>query len=345
MTAYELDPLQDSRWLTFIDNHAQATAFHTPSWLEVLRRTYGYEPLVLTTAAPGEPLRDGLVMCRVKSWITGRRAVSLPFSDHCQPLVESDESFQYLLSVAKRNANEHRIRCLEIRPLSLPGDNSDGLQITGSFCLHHLDLRPTVTELYQGFHKDCIQRKISRANREGLRYEQGRSESLLDQFYRLMVMTRQRHQLVPQPLAWFHNVIDCMSEMATIRVASKNGHPVAAMLTLSYRDTVIYKYGCSDKRFSNLGGMQLLFWRAIEEAKQRGLHGFDLGRSDWDNPGLLRFKDRLGAKRSTLSYWRCGREVINVGTVILKRLSTRLFAQMPTRLLPLAGRLVYRHMS
>jgi hypothetical protein len=33
-----------------------------------------------------------LVFCRVRSWLTGRRSISLPFSDHCEPLVESHEA-------------------------------------------------------------------------------------------------------------------------------------------------------------------------------------------------------------------------------------------------------------
>ena len=35
---------------------------------------------------PDEPLENGFLFCRVESWLTGRRLVSLPFSDHCEPL-------------------------------------------------------------------------------------------------------------------------------------------------------------------------------------------------------------------------------------------------------------------
>src|SRR5260370_39896401 len=33
-------------------------------------------------------LESGIVLCRVESWLTGCRLVSLPFSDHCQPIGE-----------------------------------------------------------------------------------------------------------------------------------------------------------------------------------------------------------------------------------------------------------------
>src|SRR5437660_825872 len=61
MTVYTLNPLQDSRWAEFLQRHPAASVFHTRSWLEALRRTYGYEPIVFTTASSEEELKNGVV--------------------------------------------------------------------------------------------------------------------------------------------------------------------------------------------------------------------------------------------------------------------------------------------
>ncbi len=82
-----INPLSDNRWDDQVGRRPQASAFHQRGWLEALARTYGYEPLVLTSAPGGEALNDGVVLCRVSSWITGTRFVSLPFADHCEPLL------------------------------------------------------------------------------------------------------------------------------------------------------------------------------------------------------------------------------------------------------------------
>src|SRR5579864_5449978 len=87
MAIYQINPLDDPRWLPFLNDHPRATVFHSPGWLKALHLTYGYEPLVLTTSPENELLRNGLVLCTVSSWLTGSRMVSLPFSDHCQPLM------------------------------------------------------------------------------------------------------------------------------------------------------------------------------------------------------------------------------------------------------------------
>ncbi|HEY5214960.1 MAG TPA: hypothetical protein VIJ38_18275, partial [Acidobacteriaceae bacterium] len=98
---YELDPLSDSRWPALVASHPQASVFHTHAWLSALKVTYGYRPLVLTTSAPRAPLTDAIVFCEVDSWLTGRRLVSLPFSDHCEPLLNEPAALAPLLAHAR----------------------------------------------------------------------------------------------------------------------------------------------------------------------------------------------------------------------------------------------------
>jgi len=81
-------PLEDPRWITLSLEHPRASVFHSVEWLKALQKTYGYEPLAYTSTPPGAPLSNAVVFCRVSSWLTGQRLVSLPFSDHCEPLVE-----------------------------------------------------------------------------------------------------------------------------------------------------------------------------------------------------------------------------------------------------------------
>jgi hypothetical protein len=81
-TMMVIDPLNDIRWTRFVETHPRASLFHSVPWLQALQRTYRYEPLVYTRCPQGQDLTDGIAFCRVESWLTGRRLVSLPFSDH-----------------------------------------------------------------------------------------------------------------------------------------------------------------------------------------------------------------------------------------------------------------------
>jgi lipid II:glycine glycyltransferase (peptidoglycan interpeptide bridge formation enzyme) len=217
---------------------------------------------------------------------------------------------------------------------------------TTTYQLHRLDLRPSLDALRKNFHRDCIQRKILRAERESLGYQAGRTPALLQQLYGLLQMTRSRHHLPPQPVEWFQHLVERMGKDVCIRIAYKNNQPIAGILTLDHAKIMVYKYGGSDARYNSSGATPMLFWRAIMEAKAAGMEELDLGRSDLDNPGLITFKERWAAARSTLTTWRAPAAVGSLSSEHRKvRIAKEICARLPESVLTLAGRLFYRHIG
>ena len=342
---YEIDPLRDARWAALVDRHPQASVFHSPNWLRALRTVYGYEPVVVTTCPPGVCLTNGLVFCRIDSWLTGRRIVSLPFSDHCEPLVDNSNEGDALLIRMRRYVDEDKYKYIEIRPVSYAPSNDTKLEKNVTYCFHRLDLRPRRQELFSNLHKNCVQRKIRRAEREKLLYEEGTSEDLLRKFYRLLVMTRRRQYLPAQPLDWFRGLIAAFGNDLKIRVASKDGVAVASILTLSHKKAMVYKYGCSDAAFNNLGGTALLFWNTIQEATDNGCEELEMGRSDVDNFGLIAFKEHWGASGTLISYWTYPHSGAGLPSVWKEKLARHLVPTVPDLALRTVGKLLYRHIG
>jgi hypothetical protein len=342
---HAVSPLADPRWPAFVDRHPCASVFHSRPWLESLQRTYGYEPVAFTPSAPGETLSDALVFCRIDSWLTGRRLVSLPFADHSEPLVRDADTLRALLAAVADACSGEGYRYLELRPIRATIAGSAGFTHSARYQLHRLDLSPSLEVLFGGLHKDCVRRKIRRAEREAITCEEGRSPALLAAFYRLLVAACRRRRLPPQPIRWFRQLIECMGDALTLRIAFKDGRPIAGILTLRAGHTLTYKYGCADARFNNLGAMPLLLWNAITDAKSRGLRELDLGRSDHDAAGLIAFKDRWGAARSVLRYVRSPFAPALDGSAWTLRVAQRCFARLPDPMLVLAGRLLYRHVA
>jgi CelD/BcsL family acetyltransferase involved in cellulose biosynthesis len=342
---HTINPLSDKRWDDLVARHPRASVFHERGWLEALNRTYSYQPFVLTSTPGSQQLSSGLALCCVSSWISGTRWVSLPFADHCDPLLDDPADLSEFTKWLRAECDRQAWNYVELRPMLCNGESSLFTR-DQAYILHTLDLRPTLEQIFRGLHKDSSQRRIRRAEREGLSYETGCSEQLVRDFYRILVMTRKRHQVPPQPRTWFRNLIECMGDKAQIRLARKNGIPVAALLTLRHRSSVVYKYGCSDERFHHLAGMPFLFWRLIEESKASGAEEIDLGRSDLDQQGLITFKDRLGAKRQVLSYYRYPqtekRESVHSWG---RRAMRQLFSVLPDSILSAIGQVLYRHMG
>jgi hypothetical protein len=350
MPVFELNPLTDQRWDGFVERHPQGGIFHTRGWLQALSDTYQYQPVVFTTSEPSSfPLADGMLFCEVNSWLTGRRLVSLPFSDHCDPLLASSPATHELVEHLHGVMTEGKYRYVEFRPGFTATGFTDCPDVTRSesFLLHTLPLDLPIGDLFQKLHKDCIQRKIRRAERESLGYDAGRTELLLRQFYQLLLRTRRRHSVPPQPFHWFCNLAACLGDRLTVHVAYKADQAVAAIITLDFKETVTYKYGCSDERYANLGGTPFLFWKVISAAKNAGALQLDLGRTDTDNSGLSTFKDRLGGASQMLNYYR----ITEAGAVrdIRKSWATpllrRAFSYIPDSVLVMSGKLLYRHIG
>jgi hypothetical protein len=288
-----------------LQRHSDASLFHSSAWLRTLRETYGYQPIAYTTSTPEERLENAVVFCAVKSWLTGKRLVSLPFSDHCQPLLEPGTSID-LMSRALQDFQPENWDYIEFRPIHGRQPKTALLPTSVKYSFHVLDLSPDIDILYKNLHKSSIERKIRRAEREHLIYRAGRSDEFLSHFYRLFMMTRKRHRLPPPPMDWFANLMKFFGDALQVRVAFKEAQPIAAMITIAYKDTLTYKYGCCDPTFNPLGSMHLLYWKAIQDAKSSGMRFMDLGRTDAGQHGLITFKNRWGAKQSEITYQRYG---------------------------------------
>ena len=349
MRIHQIDPINDTRWKEFVQRHPKASVFHTVAWLQALRDTYGYKPVVFTTSPPTGELKNGLVFCRINSWLTGSRIVSLPFSDHCEALCDAPEDLNFLIRYLQTALEHEKWKYLEVRPVNWNfGQRDGGISFlpTATYFIHILNLCSDLDAVYRRLDKDCVQRRIQRAERGGVVEKCGRSDDLLKEFYDLFVITRGRHHLPPIPYAWFRNLVRYEGKALEIRLAYKDKIPISAILTLQFRDTVYYKYGCSDARFNNFGATPWLLWRAITGAKLNGATKFDMGRTEGNNAGLLEFKNHWVPQPKLLVYWKfpdCS-SLDSVGGWRLK-IARQVFSCMPNRILRIIGELFYRHIG
>ncbi len=68
-------------------------------------------------------------VCRVSSWITGTRLVSLPFSDHCEPLLGKPSDLGEFVNWLRAECDLQRWRYVELRPLL---DDGSGYSLQAS---------------------------------------------------------------------------------------------------------------------------------------------------------------------------------------------------------------------
>lgn len=345
---YTLDPISDPRWQEFLQSDPRASVFHSPGWLEAILRTYDYVPVVFTTTPPDRPLDNGAAFSIVKSWLVRPRLVSLPFSDHVDPLMANDADLSELLRELRRGQQAGLWKRIEFRaPTAVTQDPSWAAFHDGqAYALHRVDLRAGLDKVYSRFHRDSIQRKIHKAERSGIQEDVGRSERHLQLFFALHTTTRRRKGLPPPPYSWFRNILNCLVENAKIRIALKDGLPIAAILTLRFKETAVYKYGCTDNRYHNFGAMPFLLWKAMEQACHSGAQEFDLGRSEIHNSGLIRFKEKFGAARTEFTHKIFpGKHPIASEQDWRMAWAKKVFKLLPERVLIYAGARIYPHIG
>lgn len=294
-------PIDDSIWLSYVNNHPDSTIFHHPAWVGLLSACYGYTPHYLTIQNRQGQIIGGLPLLKINSWLTGRRAKSLPFTDFCPPLLnDGDDSRQLLLSLQTWR-KENRNLPLEIRwPLPV----SDGVFAGSSYASHLTPLDPDPDKVYRKFKKKSVHASIVQASKTGIQVKKENTWDALKIFYELHCQTRQRQGTPVQPFRFFKLLWERLlsQDMGFVLLAYKDDLAIAGGVFIHWNKTLIYKYGASDTVHWNLRPNNILIWHAIKWGCENGCSVFDWGKSELSNEGLMSFKRHWGSEEKILSY-------------------------------------------
>lgn len=319
--------------------------FHTSNWAAVLQRSYDYRPLYFARTEAGR-LEALIALMEVRSPLTGTRAVSLPFTDYCEPILTAPDSAQELDDAIKRHARTARWKYVELRG----GEALASEQVSSAtFYRHVLDISKSEQALFASL-RDSTKRNIKKAMKQGVTLERSRSLGALGEFYRLHCLTRKGHGLPPQPFHFFERIHDHVisAGMGDVITAAHEGKIVAAAVYFHFGREAIYKYGASDKACQWLRPNNLVMWEAIKWYAQNGFRSLCLGRTELHHAGLRQFKVGWGAEERLIRYFKYdfGRDAyVKETPPTPPRPHHRLMTWMPVPLLRLAGSLLYKHMG
>jgi Acetyltransferase (GNAT) domain len=287
-------PLSQSRdtWQSLLSTIPGANLCHGYAWLELLSQAYGLSMWLATLTREGTVVA-GCVFARSHNAFV-KRFVSLPFSDNCPPLALDGEAARELLDALAAQAmpgTAYEIRGIE-------GDAP--WETAGCFVNWRLNLQRPVASIEQGLALN-FRRNLRRAAQAGIKVERGDDLDHLKRFYTLQVESRRRFGLPPQPWRFFKLARERFAPGTfEVWLASERQEDVAAAIFLRDGEVSHFKWGARrpDRR-SNAN--HLLFWNAIEEFVPH-TRALDLGRTDFRNEGLMRFKKELGATATPLPY-------------------------------------------
>jgi GNAT acetyltransferase-like protein len=340
----QIDPLQYPAWDSLVGAHSESSAFHGTGWARVLRDTYGHRPVYFTRFADGH-VKELLPVMEVSSPLTGRRGVSLPFTDFCCSLRSGAPDYGRLHELAKAHGVRRGWKYLECRSgRPVWKDASPSLAFHG----HTIDLAAGEAAIYQRL-DGSVRRGIRKARNAGLQVEFTHTIETVRVFYKLHCRTRRRHGLPPQPLRFFECIAQHMLTPGHgfVATAKLDQAPLAAMIFFRHGRQAIYKYGASDYAFQHLRPNNLVMWESIKFCARTGCETLHLGRTSLTNESLRRFKLGFGAHEERIEYFRYGFAERAFVTDVDRSEGwfNRIFRCMPLLSLRLAGEILYPHLS
>jgi CelD/BcsL family acetyltransferase involved in cellulose biosynthesis len=271
--------------------------------MRVLSDTYGWDARALVVIDDrGEPC-GGVPYFRISD-ILGERISVLPFSDYCDPLVNSTGTWRLLMDSLLLEHCPISLRCLHN---TLP-INDERFTLVKQAKWHRLDLRPTPEELWRAMH-DSTRRAIRKSEREGLTVRVAQTEVELRCFFEMHLKIRKyKYGLLAQPYSFFQNIWHrfVQGQHGFLLLALHQDKVVAADFFLVWKDTLYYKFNASLPGDLCRRPNDLLIWKGIQLAREQGLGYLDFGLSDVDQEGLVRYKRKFGTEEKNIQFLHHG---------------------------------------
>ena len=349
-----VDPREYAGWDRLVAGLDGCTPFHTAAWARVLVDSYGYKPMYFLNDTAND--QAVLPLMEVSSCLTGRRGVSLPFTDAAPPLGHSPAVIRDMGNAVIEQGRQRRWKRVQLRggaPFRADA------QPSATYLSHTLDLSPGKEELFRNL-SSSTRRAIRKAEGSGIEITFQHDADAMRAFCLLNALTRREHGLPPQPHSFFHNIQQHMLDkhMGFIVLARRESHPIAAAIFFLLHtpskegsphlgSPAIFKYGASDKRYQSTRANNLVMWQGLLACKRAGCRTLNLGRTSQQNEGLLRFKHGWGATESELNYttYNFRTNTFTTDPDHATGIHNTLFRHLPLPLSRLAGAALYRHMA
>jgi hypothetical protein len=337
-----INPLQHPNWNELLSTSNDASFFHSINWAQTIYNTYQYKPLYLSLIENNK-LQALLPLFEINSKITGKRAVSLPFTDFCDAITSPKCSLENLLNYAIEYGKKEQWDSFEFRGGRIDFEN---VSPSATFYYHQLELYKDHNKIFSTFRKST-QRNIKKANKLGLEIQINNSKNAVKEYYRLHGITKKRHGIPVQPSQFFENIYENIiaKGFGNVALAYFEGNCIAGAIFFNYGPQAIYNFGASDFKYQHLRPNNFLMWEAIKWYADNGFSSFCYGITDTTNSGLAQFKAGMSTTEETISYYnynfKTNSYVVDDATITNFR--RKIFKNMPISMLKFAGKYLYKH--
>ena len=283
----------------YLEAHPDASAYHSPVWLDVIHRAFGHETRYLVAESAGA-VCGVLPLVFFNSRMFGRFTVSVPFVNYGGVLADGNVAARALLDRAIEETHRAGGTHLELRhtgeqvfPDLSPRRHKVVMELT---------LESTADEQWKVLDRK-LRNQVRKAEKSGLTVEKGGLE-LLPDFYRVFARNMRDLGTPVYDIRFFHEVLSALPDRSRVLCVRHEGRPVAASIVHWHGRRIEVPWASALREFNPLCANVLLYWSMILLAISGECTTFDFGRST-PNEGTFHFKKQWGAVPRPLvwEYW------------------------------------------
>lgn len=287
------DSVSPADWDRFVTAHPAATLYHQYGWRGLFERAFGHRCHYLA-ALDGPCVTGILPVVEFRSVLFGRFAVSLPFVNYGGLLVDGATAAAALVARVAALADARGWRHVELRHLERrcpdwPARRHKVVMLR--------PLEDTAEALWSSLDRK-VRNQVRKAEKSGIAVEEGGVE-LVPEFYRVFAHNMRDLGTPVYPRRLFEYVVAALG--ARVFVARAGSVPVAAAVTLRWRDCVEVPWASSLRQHHDKSPNTLLYYAMLRSAVSAGARVFDFGRST-RNEGTFLFKQQWGAAPRDLTW-------------------------------------------
>jgi CelD/BcsL family acetyltransferase involved in cellulose biosynthesis len=357
----ETNPETDPRWEAFLLGHPNASIYHHPSWLAVLRQEYSQKSACLLCEDAGQRVLGILPVLYTRGTplglggtLAGRRLSSLPRTPVAGPLSTDSHVTLALLREAIQRVSRTSGVQLQIKA---QGHELDGLTDELvcvpwrlSYVLHLPRNPGEPFRINNSEARASVKRAVNKAARSSVQTRPAETEAELREWYRLYLETMQRNVVPPRPYRFFEALWNLLKPKGMMQLLLAEQHTmrerriIAGAIFLMFGRTVSYAFGGSRLQDLSMRPNDLIHWQAINDACTKGFHFFDFGEVPEGDDELGRFKRKWGSETVRLHryYYPAHRHLKSVSSPGYQQLiGSALWRRLPLAATAWLGNRVY----
>lgn len=282
-----LDASSEAAWEQFVTHCPEATFFHKAGWRRVIEKSFGQRAYFVFAESDGE-IHGVLPLVHVKSMLFGSGLISTAFTVGGGTAATNEPARHALDQYAQRLCKEVGAQYIEYRGIT-----------------HAPDGWAKRDDLYYAFswdiaaNEDDNLKQIPRKQRAVVRKAIAADldcvmETNEDNFFGLFSASVHRLGTPVQSKKYFANLLQEFGpDCCDILTITASGEPMSSVLSFYFRDAVLPYFTGGSLAARQHGANDLMYWRLMRRAHERGYTIFDFGRSKIGT-GPYNFKKNWG---------------------------------------------------